>query len=444
MPEITLEAVLAAREERVRLQKELILKYRCPLISFTMNIAGPVKISPLIRRGFLYGVERLDESLPCDKVRNRRIDFFDTGCQAIYSVDSDSNYLKDICTKIEEESPLGRLFDMDVINSDGKKLERGVLRGCLVCGAPGRDCASRRVHSVEELQTVTARIIIDHFMELDSKTVSSLAVESLIKEVYTTPKPGLVDKNNSGSHRDMNLDTFVNSAHALVEYFKKCVTIGQSSASYTPHETFLLLQKEGISAEETMYKATGGVNTHKGVIYSMGVLCGAIGRLWSACEPFADISAILSESASVVSESVKLDFENMRGKTAGERAYLSAGIMGIRGEAASGFSTVSKLSLPIFEKGIARGLDENHAGVVTLVHLISHVKDTNLYNRGGKEGAEYAARRAMELLSENEFPTLEQVETMDNDFIVRYLSPGGCADLLAITYFLSGINKIKI
>lgn len=444
MAEVTLTQILEARDHRAGLQRTLLETYGCPLISFTMNIAGPIKYSPLIERAFRVGLSALDHALPKDFVLMREIETSVTGCQAIYCVKNlPAAELKEICMNIETASPIGRLFDMDVIDVDGRILKRPTERGCMVCGAPGRACAAGRLHSVSELQEVTTKIFTDYFAQADRQRISALAVQSLIDEVNTTPKPGLVDRRNNGSHRDMNISTFLKSATALEPYFRDCVKIGQQTANRTPEETFAPLRVAGLSAEKEMYAATGGVNTHKGIIYTLGILCGALGRLWTPETPIAPIPRLFDECAQMVKFSVASDIASFDGSTAGQRLYLEHGLIGIRGEVAAGLPSVKNISLPAYQNGLRAGLSANISGVIALLYLIAEVKDTNLYHRGGAEGAAFAANAAHILLHGNEFPRLEQVEALDDAFIAKNLSPGGCADLLTVTYFAWGLMSYR-
>ena len=440
MGEVTLIEILEAREKRVSRQRELLEKYSRPLICFTMNIAGPIKVTPLIERAFFEGLGFLENKLSHEKVLLSEDAALPTGCEAFLSVDMDAKELKKICIEIEEATPLGRLFDMDVLDTDGRKLDREIERSCIVCGKKGRSCSAGRLHSVEELQEVTRRIMHAHFEEADRKKISSIAVQSLIEEVKTTPKPGLVDIRNSGSHTDMDIDTFIKSANALAPYFYNCIRIGQETKALSSAEVFSRLREEGIRAEKTMYDVTGGVNTHKGAIYSFGIICGAVGRLWTSGNPIARTDEIFSECAKLVFGSIREDFENIDSSTAGGRLYLECGMRGIRGEVADGFPSVSEISLPIYEKAIGDGLSQNDAGVLSLLHMIANVDDTTLYNRGGIAGMEFAKISVRELLEKSPFPDKKEVEELDDRFIEKNLSPGGCADLLAVTYFL---HKIK-
>ena len=444
MSEVTLAQVLEARDKRASQQRLLLHTYHCPLISFTMNIAGPVKISPLIERAFTVGLRELDCNLPNHLIRHRSTHMDLTGCQAMYAVDLDAMALKKICTALEDQSPLGRLFDMDVITTDGEKLDRSAVAGhsrnCIVCGAAGRVCAARRLHTVPQLQSATRSIMEAHFLAADPEHIAVLAAESLVEEVSTTPKPGLVDRRNTGSHSDMDLSTFLASANALKPYFRKCVTIGIQTSHLTPPETFPLLRQAGVSAEAAMYRATGGVNTHKGAIYTIGILCAGLGRLWLPEAPIPNIRALLELCGQMAAPYAASDFASTDGSTHGQRLYLEQGLTGIRGEMAAGLPSVSQIGLPAYEKALCAGLSSNHAGAVTLLHLIANVSDTNLYHRGGPEGAGFAAHMARSLLDSSTFPTLQEIEALDDAFIARNLSPGGCADLLAVTYFLHALK----
>ena len=434
--------MLQAREDRAARQQDLLTRFGKPLVCFTMNIPGPVKDSPLIRRSFRWGLQWLDAAVPSPLYREIREEV--TGCEGYFAVDLDPPELKRICTRIEDETPVGRLFDMDVLDEGGNKLDRSLVDGksrdCIVCGAPGRGCASRRIHSVAELTAAANGIMERHFLEEDSRRIAALVTESLLEEVHTTPKPGLVDRRNTGSHRDMDLELFTASAFALEPYFAQCVRIGRETAEKPPEEAFLSLRSAGREAEEIMFRTTGGVNTHKGAIFTLGLLCGSIGRLWTADAPVPDRRDLLDRCAELAACSLKADLEGLTSaKTAGEALYLSRGITGIRGEAAAGLPSVEKIALPAFREALSRGLSRNGAGAAALLHLIARVEDTNLCHRGGAEGAAWAKQEAASLLP---CPTEKQLEALDDAFIARNLSPGGCADLLAATYFLDKLTVL--
>ncbi len=150
---VTVMDMMKARDERAARQKILTSFYGMPVISFTMNIAGPVKTSMLIERTFGWGSEKLLDALHSSGIRIREIrtDHSYTGCSSVLACEADADMLKRICTEIEDGCPVGRLFDMDVTDTDGMQLRRQSERACIVCGRPGRECASRRLHSAGEV-----------------------------------------------------------------------------------------------------------------------------------------------------------------------------------------------------------------------------------------------------------------------------------------------------
>ena len=268
MVKVSLDDVLTAREKRVQYQMELLNRFDFPVICFTMNIAGPEKDSALIRDGLktmdFKILEKIDLSSPA-------------GHCLLLAVDAPAEKLKQLCVSLENLDELGRLLDMDVIDTKARKLTREAERSCLICGLPGRGCARARIHSVEQLQQKTSQIIQDYRVKRESERIASLAVQSLLDEVCVTPKPGLVDCHDCGSHRDMNLFSFNASAAALYPYFQSCYRAGIQERQATAERAFGRLQVLGVEAEGAMRRATGGVNTHKGAIYTLGVLCGAAG-----------------------------------------------------------------------------------------------------------------------------------------------------------------------
>lgn len=434
-----MEQILQARDNRAAMQQKFLSTYHVPVICFTMNIAGPVKNSPLIEKAFEEGVRLLEMRLSAEKILHKHIFCAPTGCEAMYAVAENAETLKAICIQIEISTPMGRLFDMDVLDCSGQKLSRKEDRSCLVCGAPGRNCASRRLHTIEELQLATTQRIKDYFKVTYQLKISHLAVSALLEEVNTTPKPGLVDRRNNGSHKDMDLQLFYNSAQSLKGYFAECVAIGQSTAALSPEATFAQLRTAGIAAEKAMYLVTNGVNTHKGAIYSIGILCGALGRLWDIFIEPVNTSTIFAQCAAIAVQAATNDFASAPTDTAGLQLYQQLGLTGIRGEVAAGFPSVSDIGLPAYKNAVAAGLDRQDAGRIALLHLIAKVKDTNLYHRGGTAGAAWAAKAANALLTYNSVPTEAQLAELDDAFIVQNLSPGGCADLLAITYLITAL-----
>lgn len=411
MAEVTLAEVLDARERRALRQQQMLSRCGKPLVCFTMNIAGPVKVDADTAYAFREGRRRLLEGL--DTMGWPLLEQEDLSSNAgfglLAAVDADARLIKRLCVRLEEMDDLGRLFDLDVLDAQGEKLERGSERRCLVCGLPGRGCASRRLHSVEELQAVTRRIIREHRRTAESERIASLAVQSLLDEVCVTPKPGLVDRHDNGSHRDMDIFTFNASAAALGHYFRACYLAGADTREEAPEAAFDRLNTLGIAAEGTMRRVTGSVNTHKGAIFTLGMLCGAAGR---AQRP--DLDAWLSACAELA------------------RGYCAPGV---RAEVAAGLPAVRVWGLPALREARARGLSFNDQCLLALLRLMGGVEDTNMAARGGAEQAKACREEARVMYQDclNGAEPQSLMAALNEAYIRKNLSPGGCADLLAAT-----------
>ena len=400
---ITLEQMLLARDRRASRQAALLARYGCPVISFTMNIAGPVKDSPLIRYAFRSGLRQL-EALPCAQLC-REVIFEPTGPEALLVYETqDARLLKAFCIRLESEGEAGRLFDLDVLDANGEKLSRETGRTCLVCGGPVSVCSRSRAHGLEAI-TARTRAILEAFA---AETLGEMAENALLAEVHFTPKPGLVDEANNGAHRDMDVPLFERSAHALRPCFEEFVRLGIQGASPAA------LQQAGVRAEQAMFAATGGVNTHKGAIYSGALLLHAAGRLLSG-EEEGDLYELAAQTAAAIPA-----------PTGTHGAAVRAQCGGICTEAVSGYPTAQAVLRQLRQSG---PLD-------ALLLSMSRLDDSTLWHRGGAEGAQLVRSRAADILAAPASEREARTRRLDAELIERNLSPGGSADLLAMAFFL--------
>ena len=254
--------------------------------------------------------------------------------------------------------------------------------------------------------------------------ITNLAYKALIKEVELTPKPGLVDCANNGSHKDMNIDTFYASANAIKPFICKFIKCGNS---------FDNLRKVGIECEEKMLNATKGINTHKGMIFSLAVICGAIGSVGTSC-----LNNLQDEIKFICKDLVKNDLEKSKqAKTNGEKFYKETNSTGIRGEALNGYPSIFNIALPYYKKN-ENLYGEEVALKLTLLLFMSITDDSNLFARGGVEGLAFVQNEAKRLLHVTCIDKLnEDLKIFDEELIKRNLSSGGSADLLGLTWFIS-------
>lgn len=277
------------------------------------------------------------------------------------------------------------------------------------------------------------------------------AVRALHDELALAPKPGLVTPHDPGSHDDMDAQTFWRSLRALRHYFPRIAAAGVARAP------FEVLQTLGLDAEARMRQATGGINTHRGAVFGLGLLCAAAGA-WSAdaAEAFASGAPDASTahpprpSAPALRASLRAHWGPALAARARERSSLPGGIAaqrhGLRGaaaEAAAGFPVLFECAFPALQAACERGLSPSRARLDALFHTMAVLDDCNLAHRGGLAGLRHGQARAREFLAAGgaDRPDAEaHAAEIGRDFVQRRLSPGGAADTLAAACWLQRVT----
>ncbi len=265
---------------------------------------------------------------------------------------------------------------------------------------------------------------------VDSARLGRLAVASLHAELALAPKPGLVTPFDSGSHHDMDAGTFLRSLFALRHYFTAVACLGAAGADFDA------LRRCGIAAEIAMLRATAGVNTHRGAVFSLGLLVAAA----AACRSRLDHAATGEQVCQEVRRwSAQLANAPLDANSPGQRARARHGVQGVREQAAAGYPLLRGVALPTMRHALASGLPREAAMCQTLMQLIACVDDLNLLHRGGTDGLRWAQRQARTFLDAGgtfapDWRT--HLRRIGDGFVARRLSPGGSADLLACSGFL--------
>lgn len=455
-PPVTLDEMLAAREARAARQRRMAAAHPgLPLVSLSLNIPGEYKAYPLAREAFRLALSLLERQLARAGLRAGARDVREehTGCECVCVVDGgDADAVKRIAVGIEEAHPIGRFFDFDVIAPDGEQV-RGeafgrAVRGCIVCGKPVWECARSRAHTAEELSRRTGAALHEYFSRRFADAVAAQATRALLYEVNVTPKPGLVDRDNNGAHADMDIFTFIDSSVALTPFFRDMALAGMRGGA-EPAGLLSRLRLPGQWAEDAMFAATGGVNTHKGLIFSLGILCAAAGVAKAAGSGFAagNILALCGEIAAGVDGELVRASVAENAATHGEEVFAKFGLTGARGEAARGFPGVRDCGLPVLSGGIAAGGHPNDAGVAALLHLLARVDDTNIVSRADEGTLRAVQKKVAAALKECGGDTgdlLRFAKNLDADFIASRLSPGGSADLLALSFMLHFLESTSL
>ena len=249
--------------------------------------------------------------------------------------------------------------------------------------------------------------------------VADLAERALRMELDTTPKPGLVDKQDNGAHKDMDYALMSKSISALRPYLTKLAV--ESAKDIDPAK----IKGIGIEAEKAMLKATGGVNTHKGALFCIGLSVAAASNLASRTGSVQTYS--FKELVSRIASEIPL----AQG-THGAEAKRSFKVSGALENARGAYQELFADWLPYY-----RSLEcDLHRCHKTLLHIMTTLDDTNILHRRGVEGLVHAKSEATRLLEDF---SESKMSSLNKDFIRENISPGGSADMLSLTIFVNSI-----
>lgn len=268
------------------------------------------------------------------------------------------------------------------------------------------------------------------------RVLARAAVTALHDELKAYPKPGLVSPIDSGAHADMDFALMGRSADSLLEPFADLAAAGREGSSFDD-----ALMPLGVAAERRMLAATGGVNAHRGAIFSLGLIVAAVARAGQRAPAALSLELVQATLLDQWGEALKAHAR--RGATASSHGALVArktGRHGARREAALGFPSVFQVGMPAYIQARKAGLDDNAASIQTLFVLMASVDDTTVLHRGGLDAGSFVRDSAAAFLADGgciREGWLERAETLHRAFIARNLSAGGCADLLAATLFVS-------
>ncbi len=445
---ITLEQMLAARERRAKIQNTMLGREdgTC-LVCLTLNIAGDIKRTPMTGMLFQRGTEEFS-ALEFDVIDSRVISE-STGDEAFWLLRENAQQVKQQLEAVEESFPAARLFDFDVLVRDTagsekdpaciRKLSRKTGRKCLICGRPAAECARSRRHGLDAVRSMTGGLLT----EFCAETLAEYAQDSLLDELYTTPKPGLVDLANCGAHSDMDVPLFEKSAESLKPYFLDAAVMGMNSCSMRE------LRERGLRAEKEMFLATGGVNTHKGMIYSMGLLLAGAGMALKAdsgvCEEEPLVEMAVRYAADLAGQDAEKQIAESLAepKTNGGKALKAYGTRGAMGEAADGFPGALYCASRLHQY-MKEGIEKRKAGALAFCDSMARLEDTNLLHRGGLDGLDFARSEASLIAAAGEYDErISGLEALDAEMIRRNLSPGGSADMLALAFFLERLKAAR-
>jgi len=445
---LILNQILLAKENRAELRKNIALQNKIS-ISFSLNIPGYPKTNILINRFFELMVSEIKIWFEANRIfiENQQNIIDEAGNFIIFTIRNQNLKqfeIKQITEKFEQKHKLGRFLDLDVTDENCQNISSGKAKTCFYCNAqPAIVCMREQKHNFEELRNFIFNKIENYFIEIKKGMIENklteIAIKSLLYEVSFSPKPGLVDFNKNGSHLDMNYFTFINSTSALSPYFKRFANIAfYENLDY--NAVLPLIREIGLEMETVMFKATNNVNTQKGLIFLLGLSIFASSKIMYENIEFSNqiFSEIIKNVCKNITDNELINNNNISTKTHGEICFQKYGKTGAgaRWEAENGFTTVFNFGIKNLEQHLENNFLNNKDKInfaiqKTLLSLISENNDSNILYRKGDIVLNELKQLAKNILADK------------NDYseIIRFceqhnISPGGSADLLAVSIFI--------
>lgn len=263
---------------------------------------------------------------------------------------------------------------------------------------------------------------------------------AIVREVSLKHKPGLVEPDNTGAHQDMDYNLFLKSAEAIKPYLAKMCEI--ASSVQEPKKLFLALKQVGIQAEQEMFEATEGINTHKGMIFNMALLSGATLQCLSR---FGTLDYTWMQNYIQKMTQGLCQRELGTSVTSyGERLYKAYGITGIRGQAEAGYPILFEGAIHELKR-IKNFYEDEQKYLHLMMYLMEHIEDTNIIARHDPEtllevqavAAQF--RKQYPIIHE---PAIKALDNLNKTFVKRHISPGGTADTLAMIIFIDEVSSI--
>ena len=419
-----------------------------PSLSLSLNVPGFPKSNSTVKSFFWCCLQEFKYTLKANQVSLIEKDSIEISDAAgdFYLVPCNPGRftlkaIKQVCEDFEQNHPLGRFIDADLNDQEGVSFSSGKSKLCFFClERPAIECRREKAHEPEELRSFMFPKMAYYCRQqreaMMIKKLSSFAQQAILSEISLTPKPGLVDKFSNGSHADMNYQTFVDSTAAISPWFSELVHAGFSYVDNDLTNALPLIRNIGLRMESAMYEATQNVNTQKGIIFLMGLSLFACGKLFSQTEQFSIVEfrgIIQGVCKDLVTKEMTDASKTV--KSHGEDIFHQHGFGGARAEAESGFATVFDFGLPCLA-GVAELNDD--VLLQTFLAIAANNNDTNILYRSNAEVLsvfKHLCKNALADFNDQNYAAVIDFCKSEN------ISPGGSADLLAVTIFVRSVIK---
>ena len=414
-----MDSILKAREERASRVDSWVNQYKnSSILVLKLNTVGREKNiarMQFILQFFHHQLLQLftHQIVAYDFKKSMDGDYF------IYAVNVKGRLMKERTIVLEDHNILGRLVDMDVydhgaISRTDMECE---LRKCLICDDYAHICARSMRHKEEEIHE-KINGIIDQFL---LQHLTTEVVKAIYQELDLYPKFGLVSSHDAGCHKDMTYETFVKSTFALKPYVQEFIKVGLKGAD-NPKE----LQAIGQRAEKAMFEATSGTNTHKGLIFLLGVFLDALVNTILANEDSTYLQDRIKKTSSDIIGEYYKTLQDKETLSHGDQIYLTYGLKGIRGEALEGLPLIFKI--PSLKE--VHGNNRLHE---YLLRLMADLEDTAIIHKTNYQTLIEVQQDMKSIIKSGGFSkNMETIHRLSEEYKKRSISPGGSADLLVI------------
>ncbi len=453
-----LENILNAREHRAQLRAQF-LKQQLNTLSLSLNIPGYPKSSNLISSFFAEVKKDLINYLQANRIelitKKETLILDEAGDFFIVPISKNAKIelkaLKNLTENFETNHTLGRLIDVDIFNHLGVPISSGKKKACYFCGAHSAiSCMRNKRHTKQEIRDLIFSDI-EKYSAITTKnncinTLSAFASKAILYEISVSPKPGLVSFKDTGSHTDMHFFTFLNSAVSLTPFFKEFCELGYN---YTGKIATVLpkIRHIGLKAEQEMFKATGNVNTHKGIVFLFGISLFSLAKIISENTKYSDTlfrNLVIKITNGIVENELEVTLNKVT--THGELMYKTYGKIGagIRKEVAEGFPSIFKNAVPFLDENFKNHLEINEAEIqkilqTTLLHIMIQNNDSNILYR-----TNFKVLTQVKQLAKKAINSKKDYIELCNYCKENNISPGGSADLLSVSLLIHFVKNAQL
>jgi len=396
------------------------------VLCLSTNVPGPEKQRPGLARLVQQALADLAEALPLE-VALSRTDLL--GPFHLARTSAPGEAAKRVAVALEAREPVGRLLDIDVYRPDGIQVDRARLgltqRACLLCPEPAGECIRLQRHSLGELLARVDALLLNATRlprRLSPERLARALHQGALRELELTPKPGLVDRRDPGSHPDLSFALMSTSAQLLPQYYQDLLRRFRGQDSL---EGFV---QAGRDAEARMLLAIRA-NGHKGYIFLSGLVllaaCRCQGRLAELRPAIRDLAAQFFACLPVLNSH-------------GAQLKAQYGLGGIRAEAGGGLPAVFDHGWPVYQSALEHGRTPEQAAFQLLAALMQTVEDSTTVQRCGPEGLARLRRdgQSLQTLLEQGRDPEPFLTALNDDYRRANLTMGGVADCMALTFAL--------